>query len=91
MLNIQYTNKFKKDYKKMLKRGLKQDKLAQVIKTLVNEKALPLHYKDHALTGNYSGYRECHLAPDWLLIYKMKKEDELLILIRTGTHSDLFE
>ena len=90
MLNLRYSNKFKKDYKLIQKRGYKVDKLKEVIIILREQKALPEKYKDHALIGNYVGYRECHIEPDWLLIYKIENNELLLILSRTGTHSDLF-
>lgn len=88
MLRIHYTNAFKKDLKLSQKRGKNIEKLKEVIYFLVEEKVLPTTYKDHMLIGNYVGRRECHLEPNWLLIYK--KEEDFLILERLGTHSDLF-
>lgn len=90
MLKIRYSSKFKKDYKKVLHRELDIRQLEEVLDILVQEKNLPQKYLDHALTGNYSGHRECHITPDWLLIYKVEKELLTLSLTRTGTHSDLF-
>jgi mRNA interferase YafQ len=84
---VSVTNQFKKDSKLMVKRGKNLFKLQSIVEMLTIDITLPPKNKDHALIGNYVGYRECHLEPDWLLIYK--KEDKTLILIRTGTHSDL--
>jgi len=90
-LNVSFTNQFKKDYKLMIKRGLNIELLDEVIKKLANNEKLPKEYNDHSLTGNWKGHRECHIKPNWLLIYKI--EDDLLVLklTRTGSHSDLFE
>ena len=92
MLKPEFTGQFKKDYKAAVRRGCDPDKLQEVITLLVNEKPLPPNYKDHRLTDfrRYKSMRECHLEPDWLLIYKVEKELLLLKLIRTGTHSELF-
>lgn len=90
MLTIKYQSKFKKDYKRIKKRGYDMQRLEEVIRLLAEEKELPSEYLDHALTGDYKGCRECHIAPDWLLIYEIKNDELLLYLIRTGTHSDLF-
>lgn len=92
MLKIEYQGQFKKDYKLAIKRGCNPDALKQVIVLLVNEQPLPEKYRDHALTDTkeYKGVRECHIEPDWLLIYKVYQEILTLKLIRTGTHSDLF-
>lgn len=75
---IQRTSSFKKDYKLVKKRGL------------ADGQTLPAVYSDHALTGNWNGYRECHIEPDWLLVYKMIDDKLILSLTRTGTHSDIF-
>ena len=88
MLDVRYSTKFKKDFKTCVKRGYKMPLLQQAIDILRIPDVLPAKNRDHSLSGNYSGYRECHIEPDWLLIYR-QKEDELL-LYRTGTHSDLF-
>lgn len=90
MLKINYSAKFRKDYKTILKRGYDIKLLEKVLTLLVEEKALPIRYHDHALSGDYSGHRECHITSDWLLIYKIRKNVSLLSLTRTGTHSDLF-
>ena len=88
MLNVRYSTRFKKDFKTCVKRGYKMSLLQQAIDTLRIPAQLPLKNKDHNLSGNYSGYRECHIEPDWLLIYK--QTDVELRLDRTGTHTDLF-
>lgn len=90
MLDIRYENSFKKDYKRILKRGYKPELLETVLELLCSQSPLPERYRDHALTGNYTGYRELHILPDWLLIYKIKEAELTLVLTRTGTHSDLF-
>ena len=92
MLKIEFTGQFKKDYKLAVKRGLDPKKLEKVVTLLVSGDPLPQKYKDHALTSsrNYKGVRECHIEPDWLLIYRILKETLILRLIRTGSHSDLF-
>ncbi|MCX4323350.1 MAG: type II toxin-antitoxin system YafQ family toxin [Lachnospiraceae bacterium] len=88
MLNVRYSTRFKKDFKTCVKRGYQMPLLQQAIDTLRIPAPLPPKNKDHNLIGNYSGYRECHIEPDWLPIYK-QTEDELR-LDRTGTHADLF-
>ena len=88
MLDVRYSTKFKKDFKTCVKRGYKMPLLQQAIDILRIPDVLPSKNRDHSLSGNYSGYRECHIEPDWLLIYR-QEEDELF-LYRTGTHSDLF-
>jgi mRNA interferase YafQ len=90
MLKIRYSSKFKKDYKLILKRGYDTRLLEKVLEILVKEEPLPQKYLDHPLVGNYAGHRECHITPDWLLIYKIEKDILTLSLTRTGTHSDLF-
>ncbi len=92
MLKIEFTGQFKKDYKLAIKRGCNPEKLQDVINILVNEKTLPQKYKDHPLTNsrNYQNMRECHIEPDWLLVYKVYQDVLVLRLIRTGSHSDLF-
>ena len=85
---IQKTSQFKKDYKLAVKRGCDISKLKEIITLLVDNQSLPEKYVDHELRGIYSKYRECHIAPDWLLIYRIENND--LQLIRTGSHSDLF-
>jgi len=88
MKKISRTNRFKKDVKKMKKRGKSFDVFKQVIQQLAHGEPLDEKFRDHKLIGNYVGTRECHIEPDWLLIYE--DHDDELILIRTGTHSDLF-
>ena len=88
MLPVRYAARFKRDMTACAKRRFRLDLLQQVVDTLRIPDALPTKNRDHNLSGNYLGYRECHIAPDWLLIYRYE-EDELL-LYRTGTHSDLF-
>ena len=85
------TTQFKKDYKLAIKRGLDINKLVKVITLLAEGEVLTAEFKDHSLVGNYSGYRECHVQPDWLLVYKIEEEKLILTLYRTGTHSDLFK
>lgn len=91
MLKVRYHNQFKKDYKLAIKRGYNPKLFEEVVELLINENKLPEKYRDHNLTGNYIGYRECHIQPDWLLIYKIEKDILTLTLSRTGTHSDLFK
>lgn len=88
MKSVSQTTQFYKDIKRMKKRGKDLAKMRQAVTLLAQGKALPLHYRDHALKGQWSGARDCHLEPDWVLIYTAA-EDELR-LERTGTHSDLF-
>ena len=90
MLTINYSTRFKKDYKLVKKRGYDTSLLEEVLEMLCAEQPLPQKYRDHMLTGNYDGNRECHITPDWLLIYKIQNDELLLSLTRTGTHSDLF-
>ena len=90
MLTIKYQTTFKRDYKRIKKRGYDLRLLEDVIALLAQEQELPPAYRDHALTGDYSGCRECHIAPDWLLVYEVLQDELLLYLTRTGTHSDLF-
>ncbi len=88
MLRIHDKRRFRKDYKKLKSSKKNLSKLAVVIDTLAAEEALPKHYRDHALIGNYVGCRECHIGPDWLLIYQATETK--LLLMRTGSHSELF-
>lgn len=92
MLKIQKTKQFDKDFKKAVRRGCRIKRLEMVLGLLIKDKQLPAKYHDHALldTDRYSDVRECHIQPDWLLIYRIEKELQILRLIRTGTHSDLF-
>lgn len=88
---IIWSSQFKKDYKLAKKRGLPIEKLNEVIFLLKDDKPLPESYKDHELTGFWKGFRECHIKPDWLLIYKIYDNRLVLTLSRTGSHSDLFK
>ena len=90
MLRIKVHNRFKKDLKLMAKRGHDEEKLWQVVELLANETPLPPKNRDHALTGSYAGCRECHIEPDWLLVYRTDAEELELFLFRTGSHADLF-
>ena len=90
MLQLVTTTKFRKDYKRMKKRGNDLSLLQDVLDTLIREEPLDQKYRDHALTGNYAGFRECHVQPDWLLIYAVSDTELILTASRTGTHSDLF-
>ena len=84
------SNQFRKDLKLAAKRGYDKDKIKEVIARLANGETLDAKYRDHLLTGNYGGYRECHIEPDWLLVYQINGGQLILFLARTGTHSDLF-
>lgn len=88
--DIVWTSRFKKDYKLCMKRHLDMDLIDDVIRILARGETLPAVYKDHALSGDWSGHRECHIQPDWLLIYRIEDDVLVLTLARTGTHSDLF-
>ena len=90
MYNLRFTNKIQRNIKLMKKRGKDLDKLTVVLKLLQNGEELPSKYKDHALTGNYIGCRECHIEPDWLLVYEIITEELIILLLTTGSHSDLF-
>lgn len=87
---VKPTTQFKKDFKLAMKRSMKIELLEEVIAMLAMGETLPDKHKDHALTGNWVGHRECHILPDWLLIYRIEGEVLVLTLARTGTHSDLF-
>lgn len=89
MLKPITTKQFEKDIKLAKKRGKDLSKIFNVMQLLLNQQALPPKNRDHTLTGNYINRRECHIEPDWLLIYKL--ESEAIIFERTGTHSDLFK
>lgn len=90
MLTIKYHTMFKKDFKRIKKRGYDISRLEKIVELLANEVPLPEQFKDHNLSGNYNGFRECHIAPDWLLIYQVNNNELVLVLTRTGSHSDLF-
>ena len=92
MLEIQFESRFQRDYKKCLKRGCKPEEREKVLRILASGEVLPPKYRDHALTSSreYKNVRECHINPDWLLIYKIEKQLLVIRAIRTGTHADLF-
>jgi mRNA interferase YafQ len=90
MLTLNPTSQYRKDRKRLIKQGLQMELLDDVLKTLADEKPLALKHNDHALTGNYTGQRECHIKPDWLLIYAVDKGRLILTATRTGSHSELF-
>lgn len=91
MRTIFFTTQYKKDLKLALKRNLPEDKLNEVIKMLAQDIQLPEANLDHPLKGQYKGCRECHILPNWLLVYSKEDRLNLLSLVRTGTHSDLFD
>ena len=88
--DIVWTTQFKKDYKQALKRHMDIELLDNIIRSLSRGETLPERNKDHALTGDWVGHRECHILPDWLLVYRVEDDVLVLTLARTGTHSDLF-
>ena len=90
MLKISFTNQYLKDLALMKRRNLPKSELDAVVKLLSESQPLLPKYKDHSLKGSFAGCRECHIRPDWLLIYKIDKQILTLALIRTGTHSDMF-
>ena len=91
MLEVVLSNRFKKDLKLAARRGLPLDELNTVVDWLAAGQDLPDRDRDHALTGDYIGFRECHIRPDWLLVYRVDGDALELFLFRTGTHSDLFD
>ena len=90
MLEIVFTNKMKRDTKLMKKRGKDMSKLTNILKLLASRTPLPEVYKDHQLSGDLKDFRECHIEPNWLLIYQVFKDELILSASGTGTHSDLF-
>lgn len=90
MLDIVSSNRFKKDLKLAIKRGYNIELLNEVVSKIAVQEKLDEKYKDHALSGEYSNFRECHITPDWLLVYQVIENELILFLSRTGTHSDLF-
>ncbi len=90
MLEIVLSNRFKKDLKLAKKRGYNLERLDDIVNKLQNQEPLPEKNRDHSLSGDYIGFRECHIQPNWLLIYRIDDEELILLLFRTGTHSDLF-
>lgn len=91
MLDVILSNRFKKDLKLAAKRGLDLAELETVVNRLAAKQPLPDKNRDHTLTGDYIGFRECHIRPDWLLVYRVDGEDLVLFLFRTGSHTDLFD
>ena len=91
MLNVRYTNQLEKDIRRLVKRGYDISKFADTIKLLLQNDGMPERYRDHALKGKWSGFRDCHIEPDWVLIYHIDEDQLTLIASRTGTHSDLFD
>ena len=90
MYKIVYTNRMKKDTKLMRKRGKDLKKLVNVLSLLVSGNPMPAQYKDHSLTGNLHDFRECHIEPDWLLMYQIYEDILVLSTTATGSHADLF-
>jgi mRNA interferase YafQ len=88
MRTISRTSQFKRDVRRMKRRGKNMSKLKAVVEQIVSEEDLNAKYRDHALVGQYKGTRECHIEPDWLLIYELASDE--VVLIRTGSHADLF-
>lgn len=87
---LEFTTKFKKNYKKCQKRGLEMQYINLVIEKLQNGEMLDKKYRDHLLKGRYAGYHECHIQPDWILVYKIQNDVLILTLVDTGSHADLF-
>jgi len=90
MLKITFTNQYLKDLELIKRRNLPKSELDEVVKLLSEEQPLLPKHKDHALKGNFASYRECHIRPNWLLMYKVNEQILTLVLVRTGSHSDLF-
>ena len=90
MLEVVLSNQFKKDLKLAAKRGYKLELLEETVDKIASNVKLEDKYRDHALTGNYVGFRECHIQSDWLLVYRIENTELILFLSRTGSHSDLF-
>ena len=90
-LTLKQTSAFRKDLRRMLKRGADMGPLDDVVTMLLAREPLPAKYKDHPLTGNWAGYRDCHIEPDWILIYRIEEDQLVLLATRTGSHADLFK
>lgn len=88
---VKFTTQFKKDVKLLKKQNKNLDKLYAVIEKLANGEKLEEKYKDHTLSGNYKGCRECHIEPDWLLVYEVYEDVLVLLLYRSGSHAELFD
>ena len=91
MFEVVLSNRFRKDLELAAKRGLRLDELNAIVEQLAAGQTLPERNRDHALTGDYIGFRECHIRPDWLLVYRVDGDALELFLFRTGTHTDLFD
>lgn len=89
-LKIAWTAAFKKDYRRAQRRHLDMERLDDIIRALSRAETLPEQYKDHPLTGQWKGHRECHIQPDWLLIYRVEDDVLVLTLARNGSHAELF-
>ena len=89
MMELRFTSKFKRDYKRIKKQGKDLSKLESVLEALVRREVLPEAMRDHSLGGTYRGHRACHIEPDWLLIYRIDEEGLVLVATRTGSHSEL--
>lgn len=89
MMELRFTSKFKRDYKRIKKQGKDLSKLESVLEALVRREVLPEAIRDHSLGGTYRGHRECHIEPDWLLIYRIDEEGLVFVATRTGSHSEL--
>lgn len=90
MLKLVFTTQFRRDVKRIKKQGRDIARLNAVLELLQAEEKLPFSYRDHPLVGNYLGFRECHVAPDWLLIYEIREDEMVLAASRTGSHAELF-
>lgn len=90
MLELKFTSKFKKDYRRVKRQGNDLRKLKAVLLVLQSGEGLPPENHDHDLSGSYAGHRECHIDPDWLLIYRVESDALTLTAVRTGSHADLF-
>ena len=89
MKTVRRTSQFKQDARRMERRGKDFGLFKEIVRNLIAEQALDLKYRDHALLGQYQGTRECHIEPDWLLVYELTQQE--VVLIRTGSHADLFD
>jgi mRNA interferase YafQ len=90
LFSVVPTNRFKRNLKCISRQNKNIDELETIVNIIAARDILPPSNRDHTLTGNYSEHRECHIEPDWLLIYRVDEDDETIILVRTGSHSDLF-
>jgi mRNA interferase YafQ len=90
VLGFKTTKQFEGDYRLMVKRGKDIEEMKTVMRQLVNQRPLESRYHDHALTGNLRGHRDCHIEPDWILIYRIDRDLQEITFVRTGSHADLF-